>query len=230
MACEKFVLDSEGIDLKYIKITGLVCILTLSMLVVCGCQGSNTVSKSEYDKIVAERDHYKELYENSINGDPAAGEPSEEKKELVIELTPDNFNDYFEYITLPSENPDGNRFESAHYYAIKSKLYDEGWIYRDASGDFSITYVTNAGPLDPGGDIGPQNTENNPIDVCRFWVSKTVEEFTLVDVHGRVRFENINAVENYRWDTFEFIRQVTFSDGTHSGCVIKPLAQIDYPY
>ena len=209
------------------KQISIAFMLIFILVLVCGCQDSNTVSKAEYDKVVEERDYYKELYENSINGESTT-EPQE--TELIIELTPDNFFDYFEYISLPSDNPDGNKFESCHYYAIKSKLYDEGWIYRDASADFAITYWTNTGTVDIGGDIPAQNTENNPIDVCTFWVSKSVEEFSLIDVHGRVRFEHIDAVQNYRWDTFEYIRQVTFSDGTHLGCTIKPLAQIDYPY
>ena len=130
---------------------------------------------------------------------------------------------------MPSANPDGNRYENIHYYAIKSKLYDQGWIYRDSSGDFSITFNANIDP-DPLGDISSITTENNPLDVCKDRISFTTEEFTLIDVHGRVRFEHIDAVQDYKWDTFEYIREVTFSDGTLSRWLINPLEQIDYPY
>ncbi len=36
----------------------IMVILVLSILLICGCQDSNTVSKAEYDKVVEERDYY----------------------------------------------------------------------------------------------------------------------------------------------------------------------------
>lgn len=51
------------------KQISIAFMLIFILVLVCGCQDSNTVSKTEYDKVVEERDYYKELYENSVNGE-----------------------------------------------------------------------------------------------------------------------------------------------------------------
>ena len=43
------------------KQISIAFMLIFILVLVCGCQDSNTVSKVEYDKVVEERDYYKEF-------------------------------------------------------------------------------------------------------------------------------------------------------------------------
>ena len=51
---------------------------------------------------------------------------SDEYLKLTLEVTPENFDDYFELVPYDID-------ENAGYY-LKSKIYDEGWIFLESSG------------------------------------------------------------------------------------------------
>ena len=208
--------------MKIIKRFCVVIISALFVLLICGCQDSNTVSKAEYDEIVAERDMYKELYENAINGEQ---EPASEETELVVDLTMDNIGDYFEFM-LVTDSVDFSEGQPATRCVIKSKLYEDGWIYLDSSKDFKIE-VRVAPDIGPGGGRNPFAYYDDLIKVST--ASFDVDEFTLKSVSGRVRFAHKSVVSEYIWDDFKLVRKVTLSDGTVFGSPIWNSAQADYP-
>lgn len=220
--------------MKRTRIIGIIFVLILAMLIACGCQSSNAVSQAEYDKIVAERDslkeerdHYKELYENATNGNAATNPTMPENAELIVELTKENFGNYFEFVPVPYEGPSEEMFGDCIKFAVVSKLYDEGWIFIDVSGDFVLEV-----------DTDPNNTNrlNNhnfecetPIKINGALFAADCESVVVSKVEGRIRYRHINFIDRYEWDTYAFRRYVQYGS-FHTGESIYLKEQIDYPY
>jgi hypothetical protein len=66
---------------------------------------------------------------------------------VTVELTPENFNDYFEFVTIPGQNAFGERSDTL-WVGVRSKKYDEGLILYDIEGaehcdDITIEFITD---------------------------------------------------------------------------------------
>lgn len=209
------------------KQISIAFMLIFILVLVCGCQDSNTVSKTEYDKVVEERDYYKELYENSVNGESTTELETPEETELIIELTKDNISDFFDFILVPNSVRYSGDDQGETFCAIKSKLYDEGWIYLDSSSDFNIEVRTNPDPGPDGGWAAIWHGDTL-FDVTS-WIYR-VDDFSIESVSGRVHFIHKSAITDYVWDDFNYTRRVTLADGTVKGGLIYNSAQFDYLY
>lgn len=183
-------------------------------LVLMACGSSNEtlrddfISMEEYNKVVAERDYYKEQYEKNNNDKPPSGYSGE--TQMIIDVNPENFGNYFEFILIDMEEKDSFSGEEMYVFVPKSKVFDDGWVYIDVSDDFSLTCTISEKQVDQEwGETGLRKIErlNN---IC---VESDNPRFELIDVKGQILFERIESLQKYEIDTFGLKRIVKTSEG-----------------
>ena len=215
----------------------ILAVSILLCLAITGCgnatnasSNNDMISIEEYNKVVDERDYYKELYEKSQNidkssdnaesSDNATAEYSGDTQ-MIVDVNPENFSDYIEYLpyVVSVDYIDGKRDKVK--FLLHNKLYDEGWVYYGASKDFLISVD------DDEGQMPFMVTEIDKFNVLTF--DEGTETLKINDVHGQLKFERIEAVQSYKIDDFNLSIVVKFSDGkTRSDTV--PREQLQSPY
>lgn len=141
--------------------------------------------------------------------------PVIEKIETVVEITEDNFYDYFKIVKI--ENPVdqfGDPFSDLwDCYIIASNVYDDGLVI-DSQSDVAIEI-------------------NNTIHSGSFILGTTVKRGKTPNIgriKGTVTFVNADFVEEYKLDNLN--RDVRFKDGTGTGygCSTGWFFNEEYPY
>lgn len=187
---------------------------------LCSCGNADIVSKEEYDKVVAERDNYKQLYEEAIgagieeanaitteaiSGDSDNSSNDSEFELWEVELTTDNIMDYVQFGVYDEKDAFGD-LTGCHQLVAYSKVFDKGWYFYGVSDDFAIEYSCN----------GDTSVGTSPFTSVCFW-GGDADEFSAADVsvarvQGSVIFINQSSVKNFKFDTGE--RDIEFIDGT----------------
>lgn len=140
--------------------------------------------------------------------------PTVEKIETVVEITKENFNEYFKLVKI--ENPVDNFGDPANIggdlYIVTSNVYDKGLVLYDSK-DAAIKI--NGNTLDGG---------------LLFWAIADKGTIpTIENVKGTAVFVNSEFVESYEINGHE--RKVTFKDGKKSSREISPFTfEEEYPY
>lgn len=190
----------------------VLCLLFVIVLFGCASNG-DTVSRSEYEKVVKERDHYKELYDK-ITGNPTS------KDVLDIELTKENVGEYFELIPCDHTWEEHGKTETLVYIMPRSKLFEEGWVYRGCSSNFKIE-ITAEGDTEEYRSIR---------DITSRLYKKDGFSYEITKLIGQVRFERIESLQQYEWDTFNGRRVVKFADGHYDNYPILDEEYAKYKY
>ena len=134
--------------------------------------------------------------------------------QMLVEVTPDNFGDYFEFVLIDTGSIDKTTSTPNLTFVPKIKVFDDGWVYLETSHDFSITYTMSKshedsialGYLDyfTQGDIGK---------IKYFCTEAEEPEFKIIDVQGQILFEHMEALQQYDIDSFKLLRVVVSSEG-----------------
>lgn len=181
----------------------------ISLLLLVGCGNNESVSKEEYDKVVRERDEYKELYE------ALTGQGNIDNYVMDVDITTENFFDYFDFKIVVEQGTDKD------YYCISivNKKFDEGWVFEDCNGLFTIKYI---------GIDGNEYTTNGLFErsglLDGFYYQTDLysdPKVQLISVSGIVRFAKLEAC-NYKWDIFDMYRTVIFPDEKKKTTQISP--------
>ena len=177
--------------------------------------------------MVAERDYYKQQYDlllgNKSTNEEASSNIIDSSIEttMTVEVTLDNYKDYFEFVPVTREldNYDGTS-TAYRQYVLKSNAYNDGWIYKEASADFQIEYINSSGERD---------FIWRKLEGISSLYKLDDPEIEVLSIKGRLKFEHISAVQSYEMDDFKGRRIVVFSDGKRVNDTIS-LEQARYPY
>lgn len=210
------------------KCKAFIVLLLFNCLVLSSCGSADTVSREEYDKVVAERDNYKQLYEeltqnneHDIEETVSNYEYNTELELMTVELTTDNVLDYVQFGIMDERDAFGD-LSGYHYVVSYSKVVDDGWYFYATSDDFAIEYVM---------DDGHTSTLTSLFTTFAGWYNDernySEDSVSVSRVQGTVTFVNKNSVTNYVIKDGE--RTIDFVDGTgHSTSGSGPCEK--YPY
>ena len=222
-AQEKKKTKTKKIVIKFLLIA-IVCFV----LIVCGFLFVPKINKLYWSNQIATKTFSAE------NGIPSC----DEYMKLDLTVTEDNFDDYFQLITVDNDRKNG--------VVIKNNLYDKGWIYLGSSGmEFEEKTYRTKNNSDYKDEVGyftlllkpvekssektllpywnnPTITKGNVMHYvrCQVSFSKSLEKF-------HVYYISKNAVQDYRFDGNR--RIVTLKDGTVIEDDGAPCAE-KYPY
>ncbi len=234
-------------SLRYIK-NRILSVLFMSsiILILVGCGSSSPVDSSDasvisiekYNAVVDERDYYKEQYEKLIgnqqnggdgisdNADNNGNTSNDGNTQMIVDVTPENFSDYFEFVLVDTETTDSFLNEKLYAYVPKSKVFDDGWVYVDVSRDFELKCTICQKQIDEGWG----ETRETRIERLNMYPRESDNpEFNLIDVKGQIMFERMESLQQYEIDTFKLKRYVRTSDGK-GGSTDLLRAQLDIQY
>ena len=199
----------------------LLSVLFMSsiILTLVGCGNSSpdassdasVISIEKYNAVVDERDYYKEQYEKLLESKESSNNSEgDEETQMIVDVTPDNFFDYFEFVLIDAEQTASFYDEELYVYVPKSKVFDDGWVYIDVSRDFELKCTISQKQVDEGWD----ETRIRRIErLDNYCMQSENPEFKLVDVKGQILFEKRDSLQQYEIDTFKLKRIVRTSDG-----------------
>lgn len=201
-------------------------------LAISGCGATGGVSQAEYDKVVAERDKYKQLYEEAIGkGDSSndssnieiesVGGDSQELELMKIDLTVENALDYIQFATSDIKNVFGDLTDEHRLFSY-SKVFSDGWYYYSCSDDFAIDYKL---------DDGYGSIKTSPYGMITTWHHDerdyNANSVSVSRVQGSITFVNKNSVESIKIE--DGSRKLNFVNGTGTGSGGSDIYK-DYPY
>ncbi len=195
--------------MKCLKQISLVLLFFLVFLLGCS-QNQNSVSIEEYNKVLEERDYYKTQYEILLEASKTEiNELNTEELIRIVDFSSENILDYFEFYSIYVEDKISNI--TYNNYVIKSKIFDDGWIYYDTSKDFEIVFDNT---IYGGDDIYPKGYSSikdiEELDGVPFETDS--DKPSIVSVNGKMRFINKKAVDDYSLDDYTLRRTIVLSD------------------
>lgn len=132
---------------------------------------------------------------------------------VTIEITPENFNDYFEIITFPYLDEWGEPVDNVNYFGLKCNLIDQGLIYyRDASSnadddflmELKLIYYTD------WGELSDDTFNVSAHDLYDSWCFDGLD-IAVMDYEKEITAEVLRSRGTLTFLKEEYIQEVTYS-------------------